>query len=243
MNNYVSIKRVLERVYRHPFIDFELNMSDVIELTGQILKLYGINEYYKDKVCTLTIEDYKAELPTDMLAIQLIKHSDDHVVFKYTGDPFFMNLHCEDSLNLICCESIYTYKLNENYIFTSEKEGNIDIAYKAIPLDEDGYPKIPDDERFLRALEWEIVAFYAYQLKLSEKMSMENFLIVTGNASKFKRNCIGEKRIPTSDRMEYWLHTFKLRLLPKINHHSNMFKYSQESITNHNTNNFNQGVQ
>lgn len=243
MSNYVSIKRVLERVYRHPFIDFEVNMSDVIEIAGQLLKLYGIGDYQKDEVCTLTIEDYKAELPSDMLLLQLIKHSDDHTVFKYTGDPFFINLHCEDSPNLCCGNSLYTYRINENYIFTSIEEGDIDIAYKAIPLDEDGFPKIPDDERFLRALEWEIAVFYAYKLKLSEKMSMENFMIVANNANKFKRNCISEKKIPNQDRMEYWVHTFKLRLLPKLDHHSNMFKYSREQIINHNTNNFNQGVQ
>lgn len=46
-----------------------------------------------------------------------------------------------------------TYKIQGGYIFTSIKEGEIEISYKAIILDDEGYPVIPDNSKFLRALE------------------------------------------------------------------------------------------
>ena len=46
-----------------------------------------------------------------------------------------------------------TYKIQGRCIFTSPLEdGPIEIAYKALPLDEEGTPLIPDDPIYLRAL-------------------------------------------------------------------------------------------
>ena len=46
-----------------------------------------------------------------------------------------------------------TYKIQGGYIFTSIKEGTIEISYQAILLDEEGFPLIPDNSKFTRALE------------------------------------------------------------------------------------------
>jgi len=50
-------------------------------------------------------------------------------------------------------DSGFCYKLQGNCIFTSIKEGTIEIAYRAIAVDEEGYPLIPDNAAFIRALE------------------------------------------------------------------------------------------
>ena len=47
----------------------------------------------------------------------------------------------------------YTYKIQGTVIFTSLKEGTIEIAYRAIAVDDEGYPLIPDRSAFTRALE------------------------------------------------------------------------------------------
>ena len=46
-----------------------------------------------------------------------------------------------------------TYKIQGNVIFTSIKEGVIEIAYNAFAVDSDGYPLIPDNSSFINALE------------------------------------------------------------------------------------------
>lgn len=46
-----------------------------------------------------------------------------------------------------------TFKTNDRVIFTSFPEGMVEIAYKAIPVDDDGFPLLIDNEVYLDALE------------------------------------------------------------------------------------------
>lgn len=46
-----------------------------------------------------------------------------------------------------------SFKTQGRIIYTSFPEGVIEIAYKSIPVDEDGYPLIIDDENYIAALE------------------------------------------------------------------------------------------
>ena len=47
----------------------------------------------------------------------------------------------------------FTFKTQNRIIYTSFPEGKVKIAYKAIPIDEDGFPLIIDNETYLEALE------------------------------------------------------------------------------------------
>ena len=46
-----------------------------------------------------------------------------------------------------------TYKVQGNIIFTSIKNGTIEIAYNSFKVDSEGYPMIPDNSSFIEALE------------------------------------------------------------------------------------------
>jgi len=48
------------------------------------------------------------------------------------------------------------YHLNGNQLKTSFNSGLVLVAYKGLPLDEDGYPLVPDDVAFKEALFWYI---------------------------------------------------------------------------------------
>lgn len=58
-----------------------------------------------------------------------------------------------------CCDHICpepeepSFKTQGRIIYTSFPEGVVELAYKAIPVDEDGYPLLIDDENYLAALE------------------------------------------------------------------------------------------
>lgn len=45
-----------------------------------------------------------------------------------------------------------TFTIQNNYIYLSNKHDCVDISYKALLMDEEGYPMIPDNSNFLRAL-------------------------------------------------------------------------------------------
>lgn len=46
-----------------------------------------------------------------------------------------------------------SFKTQGRVIYTSFPEGVVELAYRAIPVDEDGYPLLVDDETYLAALE------------------------------------------------------------------------------------------
>jgi len=46
----------------------------------------------------------------------------------------------------------YQYKIDSGYIYTNFPTGYVEIAYKGFPIDNNGYPMIPDDEKFRQAL-------------------------------------------------------------------------------------------
>lgn len=64
-----------------------------------------------------------------------------------------------------------TYTLNDDYIFTSFKEGHALLSYLAYPFDCDGYPMIPDDIKFKLALQWGIQEKLDYMLWRQQKIS------------------------------------------------------------------------
>lgn len=53
-----------------------------------------------------------------------------------------------------------TYKIENNRIFASEEYGYLEVSYRALAIDEDGLPLIPDNSKFTRALEWYIKQEY-----------------------------------------------------------------------------------
>ena len=66
-------------------------------------------------------------------------------VFTYSTDTFHMSDNKYDYT--------LTYKIQGNIIYTSVKDCEIELAYKAMPIDDEGYPVIPDNSKFTRALE------------------------------------------------------------------------------------------
>jgi len=65
-----------------------------------------------------------------------------------SGDPV--------NTNDVGYNSKENYHLNGNQLKTSFNSGLVLVAYKGLPLDEDGYPLVPDDVAFKEALFWYI---------------------------------------------------------------------------------------
>lgn len=259
-NTFISLKRVVEDVIQnHPFVDYEIDWAKIVNITARTLKVFGIPQYHIDKFHKITIEDHRGDLPDDYLYFDLFVDCKSKLPLKYSGDVTMIRLH-----NSSCCNitsetnspnsttfkghlpafstfTDQTYRLNEDYIFTSFKEGEVVVYYSSIPLDDEGYPLIPDNEAFIRALELQIAKQIAYELWVMEKLPDKVYQEVKRNAAWAKANAIGEHRIPDQDRLEYWLHTFRLTLIPDIHHHSKRFAWNRQQIHNQNTNNFRQG--
>jgi len=72
-----------------------------------------------------------------------------------------------------------SYKINEFYIFTNERDITLEISYKAFPMNEDKTePLIPDDSSVIRAVVWYIGERIAFKLMLADKLSGNKYELI-----------------------------------------------------------------
>lgn len=69
----------------------------------------------------------------------------------------------------------YTYKINNYYLFTNFDSGKVEIVYKAFPMDDNGFPLIPDDTKFIRAVVEYIAERHFWKLMLIDKISERKY--------------------------------------------------------------------
>ena len=149
MMNYISIREVLDNILDHPLLK-DLSFERAVNYTMHFIRIVGMPKQFNEKTELVDINNYRGQLPCDIYnIIQVRTHSDcndNYRVFRYSTDNFHMSNTKQDSYDL-------TYKVQGNVIFTSIKEGTIEIAYHSIVTDSEGYPMIPDNSSFITALE------------------------------------------------------------------------------------------
>lgn len=148
MERYINIRQILDNLLHHPLLQ-DLSFERAINYAVDFIRIIGCPRIFNEKTVKLKVENYRALLPCDyhkMIQVRTCSCGKT-VTFRYSTDSFHMS---EDKH---CNLPDLTYKIQGQVIFTSIKEGEIEIAYEAISVDEEGYPLIPDNSSFTRALE------------------------------------------------------------------------------------------
>jgi len=149
--------------------------SDVASYMADCIKLIGAPMAYEDKVEDITIQDYRGELPCDLLYIQQTrKHGNvegEFTAMRYSSDTFQSAYHQVGSPDFASHNSNYdwNYSLNNGMIYTNFKEGTIQQSFKALKTDKDGLPMVPDNVKFEKAIENYVKAeWYRVQWELGK---------------------------------------------------------------------------
>ena len=178
---YVSIKRVLDNLLDHPLLK-DVTLEQAVRYTIRFIALHGYPKFYKDKIEDVEIEDFRGPLPCDLVSITQVKDLATGVCLRHMTDTFNPGL-VPDSPHkspyplheqyidgkpphkkgdkpkdwYIPPTRVYrhepTFKTQGRCIFTSFPEGVVGISYKAMPVDEEGFPLLIDNEVYLAALE------------------------------------------------------------------------------------------
>lgn len=150
---YTNIRIILDKILRHPLLQ-DLSLETAVDYTIDFMRLVGSPTIFTEKTEVLDVDHYRALLPCDyyqMIQVRLNKHS--RPAFRYSTDTFHLS-ECKEKRDPRTLD--LTYKIQGNIIYTSIEKGQIEISYEAILVDEDGFPLIPDNSSFTRALEWYI---------------------------------------------------------------------------------------
>ena len=138
---YINIKVVLDRILRHPLMQ-DLSLETAVDYTIDFMRIVGMPRMFTEKVVRITIDKYRALLPCDYYQTIQVRIPGGHALV-YSTDSFHMDNKGNSS----------TYKIQGNIIYTSIESGELELAYLAISTDADGYPLLPDNSSFTRALE------------------------------------------------------------------------------------------
>ena len=210
-----NIRRILDRVMRHPMLR-DIPFETAVEYTVDFISLMGTPALYEEKTAYIEIKDWKGQLPCDfehMIQVRGAGKKWVGPVYRYSGHSF----HMSDRKAPV--ESMeFTYKIQGMVIFTSTKDTDLEISYRGFAVDDEGYPLLPDNPSFLRGLEnyiklqWFTILYDMGKLPQQVLVNtQQEYAWAVGDAqSEFSRM--------TLDEAETLFNSFKT-LLPRNNEH------------------------
>lgn len=228
-HKYTTINRVLENVIRDTGFSEEIDFVEALEWAYRAMELIGAPQIYIEKVTDgnkelghsnpITIVDYKGEIPCDVHQIIQVREYYNRLSLREANTQFIYSTNVNNIVN----NSDLSYRINDGYIFTNFKEGVLEIAYYGFPLDESGYPAIPDDERYLKAVESYIAERIARRLWLQDKLATDKYRALEQDWLFYVKSAKSRAQMPTLDGMES-LKNQIVRLIDKPYNHANQFE-------------------
>lgn len=228
---YTNIRRVLDSLHDHPMLS-NVTLEQVVRYTVRFIGIFGMPKMYQDKEADVDIHEYRGLLPCDLISIIQVKDSCNGICLRSMTDnftpevlptPSHLHLHMPYIPPMAPSHGEPAFKTQGRVIFTSFPEGIIRIAYKAIPVDEDGFPLLIDNENYLACLE-------AYIKKQVFTVKFDQGKITAGVLENAKQDYAwlsgqlqSEFTIPSVSEFEA-ISRYVTSILPSVRHFDNGFK-------------------
>lgn len=228
-SKFVSINRVIERVFKSglnpEFIDF----NDLVEYVGEAIRLIGVPYAHIKKITNgegsmpdpITIADYRGTLPTDIVHLDSVREHTTHSPMLYITGSFPATYESSNSLS-VSASNMLGYYVQGDYIFTNIETGEVELSYTAFQLDSDGFPQIPDEERYIKAVVAYCNSEIARRLWVSDKITRDKFQMFEQEWLFYVKSAGTKAHMPNLDRMESFKNQM-VRLLTNANHHASQF--------------------
>lgn len=164
IRTFISSKSIVAKLFRDTGINTSKYIDYTVSWIAEALEMIGHAPTLTDKSSIIEVEDYKLILPYDFKRLDVIYYNSDATeeteknaykkALQYKGNEF-RRFH-QQSPNLHSKHDEYFY-FNQNTIVFSFEKGFILMLYKGNPIDEEGYPIIPDHAYFKEAITWYVI--------------------------------------------------------------------------------------
>lgn len=144
---YINIRELLSRVLRNKLLQ-EFTLEEAIQYVLDFIGIFGFPKLYEDKEADIPICEYRGKLPCDLISIDMVKDCKTNIPLRSMtgafnpGGKYYHHLKHEPQ-----------FKTQNRTIIVSFPEGMVHIAYKAIPVDDEGMPLLINNAKYLKALE------------------------------------------------------------------------------------------
>lgn len=233
INSHISIKAVIANIYRDLGLSTELPTDDVIEWIGSALEFIGAYGQYEPKIAEFDIDEYKVKIPLDLYKLVYVTYNGYPLTFagKHLGNNIFCpncTIPTQDinttngTLSTSGCGGA-TFYLNDTYIITSIQTGKICLEYIAIPVDEDGYPLVPDNVSYMKALTCYVTKMLDYREWRKGNIPDKVFQHSEKEWNWYCAQAKGAANMPDLGQLER-LKNVMVRLIPKQNEFNTLFR-------------------
>jgi hypothetical protein len=180
----VSYKAIMDKQIRD--FGFEISDEQGLEWLAEFMAHTNVGCVMAAKIAYVPICDGRGDLPTNLHKLETIAKLDAITTLeqaecgegvltpmRWSTDKFHNRYHRDD--RDYTTESVNTYTVSENCVFTSFSEGFVAMAYEAFATDDNGYPTIPAEQQWLEAASHEL-AWKAARLKwIKDALSDKKF--------------------------------------------------------------------
>ena len=204
--DYISIRQVLDDLLDDDMMK-GLTLERAVDYAVKFIKKIGMPIIFDEKTAVIKINNQRGLLPCDFYEMIQVRQQCGHTLVYSLGS--FNDRNC------------LTYKIQGNIIFTSADK-DLEISYRAIKVDGEGFPLIIDNGSFADALELYIKKRHFTNLFNSGKISQaalqntqQDYAFAVGQAST-------DLVRPSLDQMESFKNSW-CTLLEKTRHHADGF--------------------
>lgn len=143
----ISSKNVIANVFRRFGLDHSDWVYNAIESIGWGLEVIGFFAGYEQKNIDLNIVDYKGQIPCEVHQIEALSYANFilPVSVHFGGTDFTVS------------NSNILVQIKGGFVHTNFEEGVLRVHALVIPVDEEGFPKVPDTPMYIEALSWCII--------------------------------------------------------------------------------------
>jgi hypothetical protein len=213
---HVSSKHAIRKVFRI----FKLTASsdwvnDAVEWIGDAIQLIGTSAPLVPRFADITINNHTAMFPDDFFSMNAVEYNGRPL--PYSNDlTIFSGAHNTAKASIRANTEGFSYI--SGGIVTHLPSGTIRIHYDAFPVDDEGFPMVPDDINYLEAIQWWLMR--SIILSGTPHPSI-NFQMAD---QLWTRYCTKAQNagFPDVPRMDAFKDNF-IRLIPRINLYEDFF--------------------
>ena len=114
------------------------------------------------------------------------------------------------------------YMIQNGEIITTIEEGEIELSYKAFPLDSNGLPQIPDEPKLVEYVKWAILERAAIKLWAKNKIAERLYNHIESKFLYYKKSASNQLKINSIPEMEAFKNRF-MRLRQDLDQYGNDF--------------------
>lgn len=222
-----SLKEILWKVTR---VAPDISYEDAAEYAIEAIRLIGAPLSYENKTTKhVEVVNNKAAMPVinwvEIRGIRKIENIDnyeeDWTALTHATDIYHSSEDCEPQKEDFPNE--YTYTIRDGVIQTSFTDGYIQISYKAMMTDDDGYPLIQDNQKNKFAIEYFILWRHMFPLFIAGKITDKAYRTIEQLKHWYMGAANTSLALEGIDHLESTMNGIN-RLLVRSNAHAHAFK-------------------